>query len=217
MTSYLFAFLCFCGCSLFNFDHIGFCQSLVAYGSHDLASAETRDNVNVQSESNSTSILPSIGIDFSDWIVTSNSLGPIKIGSALGSNLIYLKNFQKKKAPVYHIGLDGENLVDYYFLDGGMAFYLHVVNAKIIRIYVLHPGFKTADGIGIGSTAAEIIKACPDMVFEFMMMTGADFAKSAKCGLNFDFEESICDYPDGQGVNGKPVRTSIKPVRMYID
>jgi len=130
----------------------------------------------------------------------------------------HLKNLQKKRIPCYEVGIDGEELIDVYFFGGEKAFMLNFdpQSKKLASITIMHKDLKTAQGIGTNSTAADILRVCPDTQFELFLMTGTDMCKSEKCGLSFDFDDVVCEYEPGMEVNGKPVRTSLKPIRMYI-
>lgn len=154
--------------------------------------------------------------NMADWVITNKSLGPISIGSTLESNQVHLSNFEKKKVPAYKLGVDGEGAMEVYYFEGKMAFHLTEYKNKISSIYILNQAFKSANGIGLGSTAGEIIKACPDIEFTMNLMSGGDFADSKKCGYFFEFDESVCDYNNGEMEPGIPVRKNLKPVRMRI-
>ena len=153
-----------------------------------------------------------------EWIVKSNAIGPITIGSSLSSISGYLKTFQLRQMPSYELGFDGEEMMDVYFFKGEMAFALmfNEENRLLSSIIVLHKDLKTSNGIGVGSTASEIIKACPDTEFLMNLMMGTEYCESKNCGFTFEFSESVCDYDNGEDMPGKPVRTSVSPVRMYL-
>ena len=127
-------------------------------------------------------------------LIHNESIGDLKIGMAVSDFISLVPCSVEKDEPVLWAGI-GEIVQEWDYAECGVTMQLSTVDAKVPQavssISVVAPSeFKTARGIGIGSTEDDVIEAYQDQEDPTISESGQTFvAGSIYGGLFFTFNE----------------------------
>ena len=129
-------------------------------------------------------------------LIRSESIGDIKVDMAISDFISLLPCSVEKSEPVLWTGI-GEIIQEWRYDECGVKMQLSTIDAKVDQtvssITVVAPSeFKTARGIGIGSTEEAVFEAYEDQVDPTISELGESFvAGSIYGGLVFTFKEGL--------------------------
>lgn len=138
--------------------------------------------------------------DFSLFMIQKGQLGNIKLGMTIQEAEKQFSNLKKKTGSSGDFGLDGGSPIYLYHLKKEVLFGLvpKLFTDTLHSIIVLHPNFKTIEGLHKGSSVNEILKVYPNSKVQLNWINGNEHIIDTTNHLYFTFQtqkdKQVGDY-----------------------
>ena len=159
---------------------------------------------------NDTFVKESADANFSDYLITKNSVGEFKIGQQI--NIPYKSDIYKIERDKYEEYFEGENYITvaYRVFENEKEVltirpvydYEGNVTNEILEIIILSEKFKTKEGIGVNSTIEDFMKQYPDYRIWWAYVGGDEYIlDSENLGYNISFSINSSNFISEREIN----------------